>query len=68
MGSVCWNPSALCVPERMPAAAWRWVVNSISGECVTAFESQLFFILVTEYEVKFLSKETSYKINNKKLK
>lgn len=40
-------------------------LNSINGECGTKFEPQLFFILFTDYEVEFVSKEASYKINNK---
>ena len=46
----------LCVPyQDLPVAiVGMLALNSISGECRTTFESQLFFILVTEYEVEFL--------------
>lgn len=49
----------LCLCTCPPA--WAVVemrtLNDISGECGTAFETQLFFILVIEYEVEFLNEE-----------
>lgn len=60
---LCFVYLPACLGARLPGRLPAWAVvemrtlNSVSGECGTAFEIQLFFILVIEYEVEFLNKE-----------